>query len=638
MLGGYMGKVLDVNLSNGEIKAYALPERLLTLYVGNKGLGARLLYELTPPGVDPLGSDNVLIITTAPLTGTGAPSSNRFNVTTKSPLTGAIVNSNCGGDFGVHLKKAGYDALIIRGKAPRPSRLVIEGDRVEIVDAADLWGLDTHKTQEKLLSKTGKIVIGPAGENLVKYAAIVSGDRVAGRAGVGTVMGSKYLKAVTATGSLKPQPAQKELFKETCRKWRELSRSHPATGEQLPRFGTAAFVNICSATHTLPTRNFQSGQFEQAEAVSGETLAEKHLVRNVGCLGCPIACGRQVMLNGMKIKGPEYETVGLLGPNLAIGELEPIIEWNYLADLYGIDTISLGGVLGFVMEAGEKGLLKTDLSFGKTANITKAIEDIAYRRGFGDEMAEGTRFLAQKYGGMEFAMQSKGLELASYEPRGAVGHGLGYAVGSRGGCHIAGGYCIYLEANGPITVDPLTVQGKPGLVILNQSTLEAISTLGCCIFTTYMMLPRKLLELNARSRFVSRILRFSFQKGGNLIGRALALPAWTLPIKPPFISFPQAEAHAHCTGRRFTMGQMIELGKRTLTMDRLYNVREGLSAKDDTLPARLTEELQRSEEPRSRVPLSQMLPLYYRMRGWSADGIPTAKTLRRLKIEQSNML
>ena len=449
MLGGYMGKVLDVNLSNGEIKAYALPERLLSLYVGNKGLGSRLLYELTPPGVDPLGSDNVIIITTAPLTVLAHPAATGLMLPQVSAHRG-IVNSNCGGDFGVHLKKAGYDALIIRGKAPRPSRLVIEGNRVEIIEAADLWGLDTHQTQEKLPAKTGKIVIGPAGENLVKYAAIVSGDRVAGRAGVGTVMGSKNLKAVSATGNLKPQPAQKELFKETCRKWRELSRSHPATGEQLPRFGTAAFVNICNATHTLPTRNFQSGQFEQAEAVSGETLTEKHLVRNVGCLGCPIACGRQVMLDGMKIKGPEYETVGLLGPNLAIGELEPIIEWNYLADLYGIDTISLGGVLGFVMEAGEKGLLKTDLAFGKTASITKAIEDIAYRRGFGDEMAEnalpGPKIRRH---GIRHAEQGAG---ADPRTAGRVGHGLGYAVASRGGCHIAAGYCVTWKPTA-VTVD-----------------------------------------------------------------------------------------------------------------------------------------------------------------------------------------
>ncbi len=632
MRGGYMGKVLEVDLSLGKIEAYALPERLLELYVGNKGLGARLLYDLMPPGADPLGEKNVLIITTAPLTGTGAPSSNRFNVTAKSPLTGAIVNSNCGGDFGVYLKKAGYDALILKGKAPKPVYLKIEGAAVSVDDAEALWGLDTEKTQEQLPSKTGKIVIGPAGENLVKFACIVSQDRVAGRAGVGAVMGSKNLKAVTASGSLKPQPVRESQFKETCRKWRELSRSHPATGEQLPRFGTAVNINICSATNTLPTRNFQHGQFAHAEAVSGETLAEKHLLRNVGCLGCPIACGRQVQYDGKKIKGPEYETIGLLGPNLCVSNLEAIIEWNYLADLYGIDTISLGGVLGYVMEAGEKGLLKTDLSFGKTANISKTIEDIAYRRGFGDEMAEGSRFLAQKYGGAEFAIHAKGLELASYEPRGAVGHGLGYAVANRGGCHIAGGYCVYLEANGPVTVDPLTVQGKPGLVVLEQNVLESISTLGCCIFTSYLMLPRKLLELQARSNFVARVLRGTFQKGGNTIGRSLALPAWTLPVKAPFISMPQAEAHAHCTGSRFTMGQMVELGKRSLTIDRLFNIREGFSAKDDTLPARLTEELQRAEEPQSRVPLSRMLPRYYRLRGWSADGIPTEKSLKRLGI------
>ncbi|NLI69945.1 MAG: aldehyde ferredoxin oxidoreductase family protein [Firmicutes bacterium] len=637
MIGGYMGKVLEVDLSTCKYKTYPLPERLLELYIGNKGVGARLLYDMLPPGTDPLDEKNVLIINTAPLTGTGAPSSNRFNVTTKSPLTLAIVHSNCGGNFGIHLKRAGYDALIITGKAKKPVYLVINDDQITLEDATELWGLDTEKTQEKLPPKMGKIVIGPAGENLVRFACIVSQERVAGRGGVGTVMGSKNLKAVVAGGTHKIRPYHEEKFKETTKQWRTISKEHPATGEELPRYGTAIFVNKCNATHTLPTKNFLHGSYENADDVSGETLAEKYLIRNIGCHGCPIACGRQVELDGKKVKGPEYETLGLFGPNIMNNDLAAILEWNYQADLLGLDTISLGNTIGFVMEAGEKDLLKTDLSFGKTAGISQAIEDIAYRRGLGDDMAEGVRFLANKYGGTNYAIHVKGMEIASYEPRGAMGQGLGYAIASRGGCHIAAGYAIYLEANGPITCDPLTTAGKPGLVVLNQTTMEAVSVLGCCIFTVYMFLPRQLIEFNARSRFVSKALSNGFVYGGNLIGRALSLPAWSLPVQPPFFMLPQVKAHQECTGRRFTMGQMVETGKRVVTMDRIFNLREGLTAADDTLPKRFTHEIQRAEEPRSRVRLEEMVPKYYSMRGWDANGVPRARTLRALGISKEPM-
>lgn len=638
MIGGYMGKVLQIDLNTGKSKSYSLPERMLELYVGNKSLGARLLYDLLPPMTDPLSEKNVFIVTTAPLTGSGAPSSNRFNITTKSPLTGTIVNSNCGGNFGVFLKRAGYDSLIITGKAARPVYITIDEESVAIVDAAELWGLDTQKTQEELPGRGGKIVIGPAGENLVKYSSVFSQERVAGRGGVGAVMGSKNLKAVVATGKQRVKVAREEKFKAACKNWRELSRKHPATGEELPRYGTAIFVNKCNVTHTLPTKNFRHGSFDRADSVSGETLAEKHLVKNIGCYGCPVACGRQVTLYGQKVKGPEYETLGLLGPNILNDDLQAIIELNYQADLLGLDTISLGNTLGFVMEAKEKGLLKTDLSFGRTDHLSRMIEDIAYRRGLGDDLAEGVRFLSKKYGGEEFALHVKGLELASYEPRGAVGQGLGYAIGSRGGCHIAAGYPIYLEANGPITVDPLSTVGKPGLTILNQTAMEAVSAMGCCIFTVYMFLPKILLELNARSRIVSTVVRTALLYGGNLVGRVLSWPAWTLPIPAPFFMLPQAQTHAHCTGLRFTMGNMMELGKRAVSMDRIFNLREGLTAADDTLPKRLTDELQRSEEPRSKVPLAKMLPKYYGFRGWGRDGIPRKRTLKTLQIDEGIML
>ncbi len=631
---GYMGKVLEVDLSLGKTKSYPLPERTLRLYVGNKGLAARLLYDMLEPGVDPMSADNILIVNTAALTGTGAPSSNRFNVTTKSPLTGALVDSNCGGNFGVHLKRAGYDALIVRGKASTPVYLEITDESVSIKDAAELWGLNTEETQDKLPKKTGKIVIGPAGENLVKYACIVSEERVAGRAGVGTVMGSKNLKAVVAGGNKRPGIHDESVYKETCSNWRKMLRAHPTTGQEMPAYGTAININRTSATNTLPTRNFKYGQFEYAEQVSGETLAEKYLLKNIGCYGCPIVCGRQVEVGGKAVKGPEYETLGMMGPNLYVKDLQAVIEWNRLADLLGVDTISLGGTLGFVMEAGEKGLIKTDLSFGRVDNVGKAIEDIAYRRGLGDDMAEGTRFLAEKYGGSDFAIHSKGLELAAYEPRGAVGHGLGYAVANRGGCHLGGGYVVYFEANGPITVDPLTATGKPGLVVFNQTVLEAISTMGCCNFVSYTVFPGELLKLYNDSRIVSTILNLGLTYGSNLMAKFLYAPKDVLPEKLFHASFPQIKAHSECTGSKLSPADFLRLGQRTNNISRLFNAREGLAKSEDSLPSRLTEELQRSEEPNSKVPLDKMLPVYYSLKGWTEDGVPTDKTLEILEIEK----
>ena len=631
---GYMGQVLDVNLSSGRIICYELPEKMLKLYVGNKGLANRLLYEMTEPGIDPLGPDNLLIVSTSPLTGAGAPSSSRFNVTTKSPLTGGLADSNCGGNFGVFLKRAGYDVLIVRGKAASPVYLEINEEAVNVKDASGLWGLDSEVTQEKLPKRTGKIVIGPAGENLVKYACIVSEERVAGRGGVGAVMGSKNLKAVVTGGSRKPRIFDGIAFKEACSEWRELLKDHPTTGQELPAYGTAINVNRTNATNTLPTRNFKFGQFEYADDVSGETLAEKYLVKNIGCYGCPVNCGRQVNVDGKNVKGPEYETLGMMGPNLYINDLQAINEWNRQADLLGMDTISLGGTLAFVMEAAERGLLKSDLAFGKTDKISKAIEDIAYRRGLGNDMAEGSRFLAQKYGGSEFSINSKGLELAAYEPRGAVGHGLGYAVATRGGCHIGGGYVVYFEANGPINVDPLTATGKAGLVVFNQAALEAISTLGSCIFTSYTLAPEAVTKLYSESQLFSGIVNMSLTYTSSLLAKFIHSPKDIIPDKYFHYLFPHTKAYTHCTGIRMSSADFFKLGQRTNNISRLYNLREGMGRSDDSLPYRLTDELQRSEEPNSKVPIDKMLPQYYKLKGWDKNGVPTKETLSILEIDK----
>jgi aldehyde:ferredoxin oxidoreductase len=626
---GYMGKFLDIDLTSETAKEYEVTDRMRELYLGSKALAMRILYDVTEKGVDPLSGDNVVIVNTGPLVASGAPCTSRFNITTKSPLTGAGLSSNCGGNFGIHLKRAGFDGLIIRGKADRPTWIEIDDGEVKFNDAEGLWGLDTEEVQEKLPGKTGKVVIGPAGENKVLFAAVISQERAAGRGGVGAVMGSKYVKAVTARGTHKVPVANPEKFGKDVKKWIKILKEHTSTGEIMPAYGTGVFINRCNETNTLPTRNFQKGAFQDADAVSGETLAETMLVNNFGCTSCVIKCGRKVEIEGKVVKGPEYETLGLLGPNLDNADLKKICEWNYKADLMGMDTISLGNVLGFAMELSEKGLWDTGLEFGKTDNIESVIEDIAYRRGAGDELADGVLRLSEKYGGKDFAMQVKGMELASYEPRGAVGHGLGYAVANRGGCHIGGGYLIYFEANGPLTMDPLTTRAKPELVAFFQTLLDSLSDAGSCQFTAFTTIPRQAISMNPHGNFY-KIVAKSMEFMGPLLGLLLKYPQ-LLAFVPPMELMQHPKAITDLTGMKMTLGKFIEVGLRTYIMERMYNLREGVTGEQDRLPARLTDVPQTSD-PDSRVPLDRLIPAYYRVRGLDAAGAPTRDVLERLSV------
>ena len=559
--GGYTGKLLEIDLSTGDVAEFEVSDDLREMYLGSKGLAARILYDTVPKGADPLGPDNVLIVNTGPLVGSGAPCTSRFNVSTKSPLTGGALSSNCGGNFGLFLKKAGLDGIVIKGKAERPTWISIEDGEVELNDASGLWGLDTEQTQEKLPKGTGKMVIGPAGDNWVRYACIISQERAAGRGGAGAVMGSKNIKAITARGKSKVPVARPEKFKADVKKWIHILQEHPATGEMMPTYGTPAFLNRCNATNTLPTHNFKRGSFEKADAVSGETMAETVLTSNFGCTSCVIKCGRRVMVDGKDVKGPEFETLGLLGPNIENADLPKICEWNYQADLMGMDTISLGNTLGFAMELTEKGLLDSDLEFGKAEGISKVIEDIAYKRGLGADLAEGVKRMSEKYGGKDFAMQVKGMEFASYEPRGAVGHGLGYAVSNRGGCHIAGGYMIYLEANGPLTMDPLTTHAKPQLTALMQILLDALSDAGSCQFTAFTAVPKQALALQP-SGFLYRVLAKSLEVLGPAISLMLKYPQ-VLNFVPPMELLQHPKAISDLTDMRLTFGKYIMVGQRT---------------------------------------------------------------------------
>ncbi|HEY3357279.1 MAG TPA: aldehyde ferredoxin oxidoreductase family protein [Polyangia bacterium] len=624
MSGAATSRYLEVDLSSGAVARKELDRRDVELYVGGRGLGARLLYDQTRPGLDPYDPGMALIFSAGPLTGTSAPQSNRFVVTTKSPLTGLIADSHCGGSFATKLRKAGYDAVLIRGRAEQPVYLEITDEKVEIKDAAHLWGKTTAETQAALPKRYGKAVIGPAGEHLVRYAAIVSQTRLAGRTGVGAVMGSKNLKAVIADGQQEIPVADRDAFKKLQKEITEFLQQHPMTGRILPELGTANIVMPAAGRNIMPVRNFQTGHDLRIVDLAGEKMRDELLLKHDGCISCPIHCGRHVKVDGGEGKGPEFETIGLLGSNLGIFDLPAVIQLGIMADELGMDSISLGSSLAFATELTERGMLASDLAWGNVAAYRAAIEDIAYRRGLGDDLADGTKRMAERHGGKDFAINVKGLELPAYDPRGCVGQGLEYATTSRGGCHIRGS-TMFLEATGPVSVDPVSPKAKPELVILQQNTNASISALSMCYFAAYAMIPAAIFNLDPNS-LVYRVLMKVMLNAGPAVQLVLKLknPAQLLWFEK-FLSV--------VTGRTISMGDLNEIGERIMNLERLYNLREGLKPEvDDTLPPRML------NEPTSRynrgVPLGEMLPRYYGIRGWDRGGVPTEKTIARLQIRR----
>ena len=634
--GGYMGKVLLLDLTSGKTENYIWTDLDREKYIGGKAMASKILYDNLTGSEKPFDPENLIVIATGPLTGTGAPSSNRFDISSLSPLTGITSSSNCGGNFGHYLKKAGLDALIIRGRCDRLTWVEIDNGAFVFHNAEDLKDLKCSETQAALQEKLdtvhgkhvhcGMVCIGPAGEHMVRYASVISGERAAGRAGMGAVFGSKNLKAITATGDAVPRVYDKEAAMEHRKKWVNYIRSHPLTGEQLPKLGTAGLVSSMQIHGLLSTRNYAAGQFEHFEAVSGEALAEELNVANNGCLSCPIRCTRRVPVDGKTVKGPELETLGLLGGNIENADLEQICRWNYELDELGMDTISTAGTIAWAMEANEKGLWKNGLCFGETKQLSQVFEDIAHRRGIGAELAEGSKRLSKKFGGEEFAIQSKGMELAAYEPRRAVGQGLGYAVANRGGCHLNGGYLVVLEGLG-MNVNGQTPRGKADLCMVMQDLMEAISCGGQCLFTSYGVVPA----------FMIRNPNGILQRAVNAVVPYLG-PAVRVFKKFPEIAcfniplIPYPTELRVTTGMKMTLGEFTRIGERSYNVERAVNARFGVSAANDKLPKRLTDTLQDPENPKTKVPLEQMKRTYYRARGWGRNGLPGKKKLKRLGI------
>lgn len=634
--GGYMGRVLQINLSTGDVTDYPWTDKDRELYIGGKTMAAKILYDTLTGRENAYSEENPLIISTGPLTGTGAPSSSRFNISSLSPQTGFISSSNCGGTFGYHLKRAGIDALIITGRREERTWIEIDNGSVTFHNADDLWGTRVTECQrllaEKMSSKRGcdikfgKLCIGPAGENLVRYSAVISDERAAGRTGMGAVLGWKNVKAIAVCGNHDTPVHDPSATKKWCQKWFRYLRSHPLTGNQLPRMGTAGLVSSMQMRGLLATKNYTEGRFEHFDKVNGETLAEEYNIVNKGCLSCPIKCARTVTVEGEDVKGPELETLGLLGGGILNKDLYHILKWNKELDDLGLDTISASNTLAYAMEANERGLWNNGLKFGDIEGISKIWDDIAYRRGIGNELAEGSKRLSEKYGGKEFAMQSKGLELAAYEPRRAVGQGLGYAVSNRGGCHLNGGYLVILEGLG-LNIDAQTPHAKADFTMMFQDLMEMISATGQCLFTSYAFFPGFLITRpNGATATAANKLLPHLGWAIRLMNKFPRVLAFHLPV------FHHTKMMQKAVGMPMTFGKYLQTGERGFNLERAVNVRFGVSAAKDSLPKRLTDVPQDPNNPRTRVPLEQMKKIYYQARGWDKSGIPTCRTLKKLKI------
>jgi aldehyde:ferredoxin oxidoreductase len=593
---GWVGRIARVDLTSGDIRIDELAAELANSYLGGRGLGVRVLYGEVGPSVEPLGPDNLIVFATGPLTGTKAPTGGRFSASTKSPLTGTVLDSNSGGKWGVRLKGAGYDALIITGAATHPVWLLIDEDGITLNDASQLWGLDVEATTDSLLNQVNQhqvasiACIGPAGENLVRFASVVNDrSRTVGRGGTGAVMGAKKLKAIVACGSQKPTIADPERFDFFVYEARKALKQSPLTAIALPQFGTAALVRLMDELGALPTRNFTDYRFEHAADVSGEALKERLLVKRSACWGCPIGCGRVTKTRRARGEGPEYETIWALGPACGVSDLEVIAEANYLCNRLGLDTISTGVTIACAMEMAEHGIGGFTWRFGDAQALLPTIADIAYRRGLGDMLAEGSRRFADHHGAVEYAMQSKGMELPAYEPRAMGGQGLGFATSNRGACHLRGNMLGPEILGVPKLVSRFASGGNVGLLIYHQHISAVFDAIGLCKFAGLVLSDEHLARMLSAA-----------------------------------------------TGIAFEAQDLHIVGERIWNLERLYNLREGFTREDDTLPRRFLEEPIANGPGQGRVvDLEAMLQDYYRARGWDSDGIPTAEKLSRLGLEEA---
>lgn len=615
MPGGYVGRIAFIDLTKKKYHVEPLNMTWARLYIGGKGVAARYLLEYLPPGVDPLAPENLLIVMTCPANGVMAPASPKYPVVTKSPLTGYWLDSHSGGAVGVELKYAGFDGLIITGRAEEPTYIYIDDGTIEFRPAKHLWGRTISETRRAIKEELGDpqvkvLSIGPAGEKLVRFALIDSEGRQHGRGGAGAVMGSKNLKAIAVRGTGKVEIADPKEFERVVKEMEELDIFKNPEAEFGIKWGSISLGWFTNEAGALPTRNFQTGSFEGWSGIDANAVAAVR-VKRAACRQCPIGCHNWIYIAkgkyaGTLTEGPEYETAALLGANLGISDIGALAKLNYLADELGLDTISLGGVLGWAAELYERGIITREdtggleVRFGNDDVFVMLTEAIAYRKGdFANLLAEGTRRACEKLGrnSCRYAVHVKGLELPAYDPRAAPAMGLSYAVADRGGDHlrswpigpeVLGRYWLGAK---PITIERWSPENKAIIVVQQEHQYAAKFALGVCDFCCW--------DNERMSRLLYAITGFEEYKDV----------------------------------------RMFELaGERIVNLIRVFNVREGMSSKDDVLPPRIHEDPHISGPTKGRVLprewFEKMKREYYSIRGWDENGRPTRETLKRVNVDE----
>ncbi len=619
-MNGFAGKILRVNLTDGSIREETLDAETARQYIGGRSLGAKILLEELEPGIDPLGPDNKLVFLTGPASGTILPGQTRFIVVGKSPLTGLWGEANCSGSFGSELKRAGYDALIVEGKAEKPAYIWVKDGQAGIGDAAKYWGMLTGPADDALKAEIGDphawvACIGPAGEKLSRIACIMSDKhRAAGRTGLGAVMGSKHLKGVVVRGTKVAEVADPQSFRSLVRTIVAQVNANP--GQQgLGKYGTSAGIPSLNAMGILPTKNFQEGDFAGFSKISGEYMAQTVLKGTIHCQGCMVPHDRCVEITESpygpvdpQYGGAEYETIAAFGSLCLIDDLVPINKANEICNAYGLDTISAGNMMAWVMECFDKGILSErdtggiSCRWGDAKGMLALLEQTCKREGFGDTLAEGTLRAARKVGkGSEvFAMQVRGMELAMHEPRGKKGLALGYtAAGPRGGSHMEGGHDPAFEQDNMVPeagiikgISRFAVEGKGELWEKTTAIRTFLNDASICVM---IMEPT--------------MSRGSMTQLAQVLG---AITGWPL-----------------------TPDDLLEMGRRGNALARAFNCREGASREQDKLPARFSEAFASggsAGQSISPADMDRMLDEFYAAAGWSNDGVPTRATLERLGI------
>lgn len=596
------GNGLRVNLTTRSISSWEIEDKIVDDYIGSRGVAAKIFYDEVNPQVDPFSAENKIIIACGPLTGTRGPSCARYTVTTKSPLTGAIACSNSGGFFPAFLRRTGYDIVVFEGQAETPVYLLIEDGRAELRNASHLWGKTTHETDDALRAELGSEVkiscIGPAGEKLSRIAAVINDkNRAAARSGVGAVMGAKKLKAIVVRGQKEvPAAADPDKFQEAVNIFREKLKESPFTSEGLPTYGTAMLVSLINESGLFPTRNFKEAIFEGADKIGGEAIKDKILVSKKSCYGCAIACGRHTRITAGPFlgegEGPEYETTWAFGGMCGVDNLEAITKANYLCNELGMDTIDAGVAIACAMELAERGFvseaeLGRKLRFGDAQAIVDLTEQMGRRQGFGDVLAEGGYRMAEKYGHPELFMGVKKQAFPAYDPRGSQGMGVQYATSNRGACHVRG-YVLAVELFGTPEKRPLEgTEDKAFFDIAFQNTSAVVDAAGLCLFTTF----------GATAEEVRQLL------------------------------------NTYC-GWDMSLEEMLLKGDRIWNIERLFNLCAGFTSADDTLPPRILTEAIPAGPLKGQVNrLAEMLPEYYHLRGWDAQGRPTESKLATLGLK-----